>query len=278
MIFATFRNLSRILRDTIIKVHTTQHSLNTTDSNEARIFSTYFRKILKYKYFIIIYPVAAELLHTNRDDEACSHFFFVILLTLLKSCRVPRRWADTGVNALQISLRLSPRRTAVHMPADSMSTMRPTSCAAHTECKMNGWLIVGRVRMTQNCQRTLLLPCVKVGQREWTWPLGWCGCNNMQSALNLAHAIGDPDHHECYFSVSKHIPVQYDKTARCRSVPNTCPVTIHDRDTTSLLHLKQKRFITKGTDCNFKQHIRSLAHRICSGSGGGGYSVTTAKV
>ena len=34
----------------------------------------------------------------------------------------------------QITLRLSLQCTAVHMPADSMSTLRPTSCAAHTEC------------------------------------------------------------------------------------------------------------------------------------------------
>jgi len=54
----------------------------------------------------------------------------------------------------QITLRLSLRRTAVHMPADAMSTLRPpTSCAAHAECEMNGWLIVGQVRMTQNCQK-----------------------------------------------------------------------------------------------------------------------------
>jgi len=72
------------------------------------------------------------------------------------------------------------------------------------------------------------------------------------------------------FSVSKHIPVQYDKTARCRSVTNTCPVTTHDQDTSSLSHLKQKRFITKGIDCNCK-HVCSLAYRICGGSGGGDY-------
>jgi len=132
--------------------------------------------------------------------------------------------------------------------------------------------------MTQNCQRKLPTPCVKAGQREWTWSLGWCGCNNMQSDLNLAQDIVDPDHNECYFSVSKHIPVQYDNTARCRSVAKTCPVTIHDQDTTSLMHMKKKRFITKGTDCNCKQHVCSLAHRICSGSGGGVYSVTTANI
>ena len=53
----------------------------------------------------------------------------------------------------QITLRLSLRRTVVHMPADAMSALRPTSYAAHAECEMDGWLIVGRVRMTQNCQK-----------------------------------------------------------------------------------------------------------------------------
>jgi hypothetical protein len=62
---------------------------------------------------------------------------------------------DTGqiLPYTQITPRLSLRRTAVHMPADSMSTLRPTSCAAHAECEMDGWLIVRRVRMTQNCQK-----------------------------------------------------------------------------------------------------------------------------
>lgn len=103
----------------------------------------------------------------------------------------------------QIPLGLSLRRNAVHMPANSMSTMRQTSCTAHTECEMNGCLIAGRVRMTQNCHKKLLLPCVKVGQREWTWPLAWYGRNNMQTALNLAHAIGDPDHTEYYFPLNR---------------------------------------------------------------------------
>jgi hypothetical protein len=42
--------------------------------------------------------------------------------------------------------------------------------------------------------------------------------------------------------------------------------------------LETEALITKGTDSNCKQQVCSIAHRICSGSGGGGYSVTTAKV
>ena len=46
-----------------------KYMLLSSDFNETRIFSKYFRKSLKCKYFIKIRPVGYEFFHANRQTD-----------------------------------------------------------------------------------------------------------------------------------------------------------------------------------------------------------------
>ena len=78
-----------------------------SDVNESFIFSTGFRKIVKYKNFMKIHPVGAELFHADRHDEASSRFpqrasirYILAIITVRKVLRIIIQWYAGALRVL----------------------------------------------------------------------------------------------------------------------------------------------------------------------------------